>query len=1210
MSASADVSLSKGSQPKSKRSFIARLPSFRKKKHTPAKESELDMHLRSAEEDLNGGVKIRPPSQVKNRKDDNVKRKSKTSSIVASYEKRLSDLKDEESRTNGKKNGNGKTSPVDNGGKQSPQGGATTTTTQKSSRFGFGFAWQKISSFENGSGKKTESKKQRDELNANIQQARGNIKSLSLDLELPHGSPPDRESTSSVKTPESDRSSCSSNSSFKVYGQPMLYKSVFSDEPRGLKRQASSSQSEGFNSSGISLSSSTSPLHDKLRTAGSAATHVDNSESISRLTQMNRTFSKEDSGGGVNPSIHDRTYPIEESPTCIVNTTFKLEPGDYSAENTGTSVEQELPQSSPGVVRKENSISCARDPPISTAVVKDGDAPCESGSQSRALDKVTLLRQDVSRPSAASPAQDIPKEINPLFACIKNTDPLVSPRHRPTSNTMGAVQSSADAFSTPARPVELPLHLRNPHISAIKHCSESLDSCELDSLCSEDLMCDSRYLDDDMFDTRDESCHLSRSLSVEETAAMHRAQLGWSGRARAVSVDQLPTNSSLEKRVGVTRGLAPSPLGLPPGRRGGSRNYPAHPVPDEGCQSPVEELQFLINSSSYRDSDRNKNGNANSSSTTRVRSQSGGNNHPLRPPRWPSFPPEEEGMVMVDAVVYRHMIQDMTSVKTMLFKLKRALQAVDNTSSPFEQALLSPCVSPLTSPMSEDNPIQEVIIDDLKEENHVLRKEVKNLQELLADTQHNLKELQLQKNVHTSAEQQDASTQCVILTQDQSLQVFIKPHRCDSPEKLSNMTSRHNSPLKVGLSPTSPEPPTDLANHIQYMETSPPGGRRRPRSVEAPSSSQLSPTRRRPQSAEGPSSDRGSPDGRGSPESGRTSKRSQKSKSKIPSSPTRGDNMIIEPAAPQNPGRYMYDEPSEISKNAEASVIGKGKPPTGGSQSKKLTGSKKSQSKLARPSSYKSKGSGSQDSLQSDGSLTDDGRQPTEERRGGPLKRPLVYSQQPKSAMSSPKPPTGRQEIQQKNMNGSSDGLSKPKEIRMMAVRQQSGKSLLQKGTQNQDTSSQDDQRDNGSLSTKLPSLLRMSKTPQTKQQEIPTNHRGLTNRPPQLIDANSNPVPQQNGVSHKTSTRTAVEEQSDSQLKSMPVQIPCGIKQLPVSANSCLSQSPERASSGEDEKPSPPPSPRSRGQQSSKIALPVRGRGSSRLPRGKGIPTRRTNNS
>ncbi|XP_022088874.1 uncharacterized protein LOC110978182 isoform X2 [Acanthaster planci] len=1219
MSASADGPLTKGGSSKSKRSFISRLPSFRKKKVPPPPESELDVHLKSAEEDLNGIVKVRPPSQGKNRKEDDVKRRSKTSSIVASYEKRLSDMKEEENRFNGRKDKTGKAATLGHHGNSKSVHQDGVSAAKSSSRFGFGFTWQKITSFENGNtnGKKTDVANGRsngDELNANVRHGTtgSSVRDHNLELNLPHGSPPDRESTSSVRTPESDRSSVSSNmsnSSAKVYGQPMPYRSVFSDEPRGIKRQASSSQSEGLNSSSISMSRSTSPLHDTTNTG----THQDIS---GKQLQLNSTFTKDNGTGNLSPDIINRTFPIEESPTCIVNRTFKLEPAEDSritSQSSEPTVSRELPNEALQLSLKEKPISCpAAEPPRSGTVERNwrdvsGQSQGQSQVPSQPLDEVMPPVQDAVRPSA-NPARTVPAETTVPHSCIKSSrpDPFLSPRHRLTVGAMGSMQSSTDAYSTPTRPLELAYQLRKPHISAIKHCSESLDSCELDSLCSEDLMCDSRYLDDDMFDSRDDSsCLLSRSLSVEEAAAMHRTQhVGVvSSRGRAVSVDQaqlLATNYSLEKRVGVTRGLSPSPLALPLGRRGG-RSFPAHPVPAEQCQSPVEELHSLIFSSSCRDMDRNKNGNANCS---RVRSQSGGTGHPLRPPRWPTLPPDEEGAVLVDATLYRHMIQDMTSVKTMLLKLKRALQTVDNSSSPFEHSMgqLSPCSSLPTSPTSEANPIQEVIIEDLKEENAVLRKEVRSLQELVADTQQQLTELHVQTHTIKPAQcnvstQVTSQAQCTSESTDQSIQVNL-PTSVSELEKASNGTSLQGSPLKVGRSPTSsPEP--SLSQLPDSMETSLPEIRQHLQGSISPPSSQGSPERVQPRKA---------------------------LMSKIPTSPVKEATVKLSNCPSDS--QHTDTASSQASQMMPSSPSHKG---TTGGTSQRAGGSKKqvSRSKLTQPTSYKSKLAGSQDSLLSEGSQPDEGSQLAEDRRGGPLKRQLPQPQQPRSTGIPQKQQSrgqqGSLELQQKGMqeiNGSTEGIPKPKEIRMMPNRQLTGKAsgLLPRGSSGQVQKDIQPQVENGSLLPKIPSLVPMAKgTTSATKQEQALGGRVVTTRPA-VIDANSNPVPMQNGVSTKPSglqQPQSVKRVEQSAPKAGP--IPTGQfarrKQSPPGlTRDCPSRSPDRQSS-EEEQATPPASPKTREQQQqqprgSRIAMPVRGRGASKLPRGTGIPTRRVNNT
>ncbi|XP_072050885.1 uncharacterized protein [Amphiura filiformis] len=706
-------------QSKPKRSFLPRLPSFRKKKSgSPVSQADKtpSPNLTSKEEPIIG----------KTKEVNYVMRRSKTSELVASFEKRLSDLKEDDPKIIIPKPKLDNSKADDNA---TITAKSPTSGTSKFSRFGFkGIAAHRISRFENrnnnGNGEKVEEKTE--EINANSPTSKLRKPATLSNRNLSDNRRTQTDvirsgSTSSAKSPDSECSSPGSlSTSTKVLGLPMPYRSVFSDEPRGLKRQASS-QSVDPISSGISTASTSSTPSPCIETMLAAER-----EEVSHRAMLNATFSlsepkglnisyckepldpfnttKDEEASGTRFSKGVLTYRTKEIKQALITSSAPTSPASQQEDvlnpvkETLISHSESMPHSTTApaaetlgalpVTRPDagsQGVSCLGQDnttvecqPLSTHR-QEGDSETPNKSQ---CDHDIVL-------AATTGSEQINTDTSESLSAVKAD----------SVETMGSTQSALDptAISTPARPLHLSL---KPHLSAIKYASESFDSVEQDSISlgSDDLMCDSRFLEDETFNQTGEESRLSRSCGMEVTP--HRYPNGYNGnRTRTSSLDQVAGPVTIDKR----------------------HQFGAH----------------------------NTNRNRSNSSLTST-------THPLRPPRWLSHQEDEEDIVLVDAVVYRHMLQDITYLKTMLLRLKRALQQTE-TSSPFEHPLRSPFNSVPSSPMSDAYLLPDSTVADLAEENQVLRTEVKKLQELLVDKECDLNTLSKQL---VKPDNKNTGTQC------------------------------------------------------------------------------------------------------------------------------------------------------------------------------------------------------------------------------------------------------------------------------------------------------------------------------------------------------------------------------------------------------------------------------------------------------------------
>ena len=597
------------SKSKSKRSFLPRLPSFRKKK-SPTPSPQKSPHVgKTQEEPILGRIK-----EV----DNKVMRRSKTSELVATFEKRLSGLKDEDEKGTAinkqkvegdedKVNGNEQTNKVSQKSKTPPP----PAKSSKYSRFGFkGIAAHRISRFENrnnnGNGDQVRTPESPDEPPVNNvpkplgqRNRRDNSRDRSTDTIR-------TVSTSSARSPDSECSSPGSINCTKVLGLPQPYRSVFSDdEPRGLKRQASS-QSVDPLSSGVSTTSSTTPspcLESRLAADRLLETYpyrtstLNSTFSLSEPKSLNATFSKQESQHdplnasftkddalGTHSVTRDRTLSGGKDRTSLGKTREKpvlslsldVSPTASQQESQLSPVKEALisytaelmqqqrhqPTAAGNEARTDQKVKqhITGNPGLSVgqdnnSTVKQQDhQSVGTGTQPECPQLVVDAQNNIAvqpgQDSAASVVESVQQTIN-KSSC--ESGPSMVQANKPT---MGNTQSSIEpnAISTPARPLHLSL---KPHLSAIKHASfrasESFDSAdaELDSLASDDLMCDSRnWGEDELFDHAGDESRLSRSAgSMGESVLMHsyhRQHNGWGNRTRTSSLDQV--SGPIDKR--------------------------------------------------------------------------------------------------------------------------------------------------------------------------------------------------------------------------------------------------------------------------------------------------------------------------------------------------------------------------------------------------------------------------------------------------------------------------------------------------------------------------------------------------------------------------------------------------------------------------------------------------------------------------------------
>ncbi|XP_070544103.1 kinesin-related protein 12-like isoform X3 [Ptychodera flava] len=246
-------------------------------------------------------------------------------------------------------------------------------------------------------------------------------------------------------------------------------------------------------------------------------------------------------------------------------------------------------------------------------------------------------------------------------------------------------------------------HPRNPKLSEIR--SESIDfDCDLDSLASDDLMCDEHFFDDD------DEAFLSKSAGHADLHEKSYKSGRLASRERSSSFEE-----KLEKRGSLRKKK----------KQGSYGSLPRVPKKKEETTSvdTLDELNQLMGNDKLTQRLRHL------QSATRGRSHSSPST--FRPPRQLSMPIDDGDTVEIDYNSYSHMITEMTSVKTMLLRLKRVIQSSE-TMSPFDTSfksssspLCTPCHSEPTSPVGAYKKLPPgYSLETLYQENQELRLKV------------------------------------------------------------------------------------------------------------------------------------------------------------------------------------------------------------------------------------------------------------------------------------------------------------------------------------------------------------------------------------------------------------------------------------------------------------------------------------------------------
>ncbi|XP_071952098.1 uncharacterized protein [Antedon mediterranea] len=340
---------------------------------------------------------------------------------------------------------------------------------------------------------------------------------------------------------------------------------------------------------------------------------------------------------------------------------------------------------------------------------------CEAMKNTDLNDEEIELEKASTGNSAQQQANDKPKADSHRLISTGSQDALVenSPR---VSNIQGRHDSRSQSDSSPrnvsrlngttSQPIQstptkqMPLStVRHPQLSAVKgrFYSNSVDSAELDSIASDDLMCDSRFIDDEVMGF-DEESFLS-DLADGPKNSILQTRLSRNGRIRSQSLE---ASSKHDEKVIDSRRLRSITMGASPP----SKVYDSTPN-----GKILEEPQHMTNFNERSKENHVGFSRLNRSLHLNLTSQL-------------SFTSDEE--VTMDANTFRHLMQDMTNMKTMLFKLKRVIQDNNNAITG----------SLPTSPVTTVNPMlgQDNILVDLTQENVQLKTEITSMKRLIEET--------------------------------------------------------------------------------------------------------------------------------------------------------------------------------------------------------------------------------------------------------------------------------------------------------------------------------------------------------------------------------------------------------------------------------------------------------------------------------------------
>ncbi|XP_006820517.1 uncharacterized protein LOC100371016 [Saccoglossus kowalevskii] len=785
------------------RSFISRLPSFRRKRSKTSDSSDQDSPVKESKKKKKTSKKlnkpetmatafyattrftpyVRPPGSqnYKGPSLQNVQKLTSTSERVALYEDRLSVLKEEENRSNPKikpkieKDKNGSSPPRVFG----------EEVIAKSSRFGFlggsRSSQSSISSSSSGSVGSVcpindENKEPRDSPSVtvipnSIQPSRlPTAPSVNPNLVQPSKLPAPSSTTNGSKVPiygsSASRAISSSTANKptvtnggKVYMKLPIYKSVFGENTRSAQ-------------SGTDIKISQKDTGLKQVYAANSVSAVSNP--ASKLVKGNEhALDKPKTGIRVDDPILPTNKIL--SPSIIKSNNEILSRG-FDVSNriegikkidglSGNSIQSEdLPtpptQSDFRVAIKGMATSTPRhEVPKQNLVCElnqENESPGEEllAAVRSKIEKTlcTGMRTLSIDDSCAKPTEDGKQSKSDPQNTICNETSSV----KETQKTF--VKDAKTPFKSPNfGEVPIPIPLKNPKISELQG---EFDSCDMDSLASDDLMCDYHFLDDE------EETFLSRSVGPVDNGMKSRLE----ARERSASVDTA-IEDKVEKRGSLRKKKKET------GTYGSLPRITKKKEELVSSNDTLDELNTLMGNDKYTQRFKQLH--------LAARGRSYSTPSSFRPPRHMSMPLDDADAVEIDTHSYRQLVGDVTGVKTMLLRLKRMLQNAD-TMSPFDPVLKamssatsSPYGSEPTSPEGKKLP-PGYNVDILFQENQELRykkyqlecqekdwikltnekdKHIKNLQ----DQVRKLSE-QLRKETSDTGVQTDIQLVCIVAT--------------------------------------------------------------------------------------------------------------------------------------------------------------------------------------------------------------------------------------------------------------------------------------------------------------------------------------------------------------------------------------------------------------------------------------------------------------
>ena len=535
---------------KSKRSFIPKLPSFRRKKNqqstdgTPAK-SSTKLKKQKNENSSNGKATITKVTQTPQR--DVTKHDKSTSQIVDEYA--LAKLREEQ-------NGN----PQEKTKKALPNLNTTSvftagTPTSFTNPEYDGDVWR----LQNANSTRTRDEVTNQEINANLKQ-----KSFDSPTHEAYQSP-SKTSPQRIDRPSSITSAISSSSSLslsspgslsKLIGGPKPYRSIFSDEPRGVKRQGSTPSDVEFGSSCVSVSGSVSSLSP---TVDDVATKVTvRCGSVPGLAQYplvapvaslspgvspkhNHGSSKRegaytyDSSGwesedsSKNKTLTRQSYDVnaaqshdgDVSPTSLVNLNFDLQAAATASPQININVRRDrqkvlASKAQHAVEENTKKLVTEQQEDFGRAGAGREEALISQSSAAALSSGLTNNNTQLESRREASSPQTKPSTNADRHTTVRqpetaHTTPRSQPNNaattavRPQEKTDQVVLTRVTSVTSPS-PIKTPRTFYSPHhlqLSAMRNKlrSESFDSSDLDSLASDDLMCEA----DTFVDQSDES---------------------------------------------------------------------------------------------------------------------------------------------------------------------------------------------------------------------------------------------------------------------------------------------------------------------------------------------------------------------------------------------------------------------------------------------------------------------------------------------------------------------------------------------------------------------------------------------------------------------------------------------------------------------------------------------------------------------------------